>query len=142
MATTEQSIGTIVADTTTSMYHLQPRLASELNTEGNNTGPVCQSLIAAADSGVILLYGTCKPSTPYHAYPTLPYDPHRPLCNLEEKKLKNTFLNIIMIIGSILNALAGKFSKDTSKKGKGTKTGTPHRWRSFYMSQYDWLNNA
>ncbi len=41
--------------------------------------------------------------------------------------------------GSILNALAGKFSEDTRKKRKGAKIGTPRDWRSFYMAQYDWL---
>ena len=34
-------------------------------------------------------------------------------------------------IGSILNPLTGKFSEDTRKKGKGTKTGASHDWRSF-----------
>ncbi len=29
-------------------------------------------------------------------------------------------------IGSMLNPLAGKFSKDTRKKGKGAKTGASH----------------
>ncbi len=38
-----------------------------------------------------------------------------------------------------LNPLAGKFSEDTRKKDKGTKTGTSHDSRSFYLSQYDWL---
>ncbi len=42
-------------------------------------------------------------------------------------------------IGSILNLLAGKFSEDTQKKGKGMKTGASHDWRSFYLLQYDWL---
>ncbi len=37
-------------------------------------------------------------------------------------------------IGSILNPLAGKVSEDTRKKGRGAKTGTPHDWRSFYLS--------
>ncbi len=41
--------------------------------------------------------------------------------------------------GSILNPLAGKFSEDTRKKGNGAKTGASHDWRSFYLSQYDWL---
>ena len=45
-------------------------------------------------------------------------------------------------IGSILNPLAANFSEDTRKKGKGAKTGAPHDWRSFYMSQYDWLNGS
>ena len=42
-------------------------------------------------------------------------------------------------IGSILNPLAGKFSEDTRKKGKGAKTGASNDWRGFYLSQYDWL---
>ncbi len=41
--------------------------------------------------------------------------------------------------GSILNPLAGKFSKDIRKKGKGRKKGASHHWRSIYLSQYDWL---
>ncbi len=45
-------------------------------------------------------------------------------------------------IGSILNPLAGKFSEGTRKKGKGTKTGAFHDWRSFYLSQYDWLKGS
>ncbi len=45
-------------------------------------------------------------------------------------------------IGSILNPLAGKFSEDTRKKGKGAKTGASHDWRSFYLSQYDWLKGC
>ncbi len=50
-------------------------------------------------------------------------------------------INIIhVIIGSILNPLAGKFSEDTRKKGKGAKT--PHDWRSFYLSHYDWLKGS
>ncbi len=44
--------------------------------------------------------------------------------------------------GSILNPLAGTFSEDTRKKGKGGKTGTSHDWRSFYLSQYDWLKGS
>ena len=43
------------------------------------------------------------------------------------------------IIGSILKPLAGKFSEDTRKKGKGVKTAASHDWQSFYLSQYDWL---
>ncbi len=42
-------------------------------------------------------------------------------------------------IGCILNPLAGKFSEDTRKKNKGAKTCASHDWRSFYLSQYDWL---
>ncbi len=45
-------------------------------------------------------------------------------------------------IGSILNPLAGKFSEDTRKKGKGAKTGASHDWRNFYLSQYDWLKGS
>ncbi len=45
-------------------------------------------------------------------------------------------------MGSILNPLAGKFSEDTRKKGKGAKTGAPYNWWSFYMSQYDWLKGS
>ncbi len=47
-----------------------------------------------------------------------------------------------MTIGSILNPSAGKFSEYTRKKGKGTKTGVSHDWRSFYLSQYDWLKGS
>ena len=43
------------------------------------------------------------------------------------------------VIGSILNPLVGKFSENTRRKGKGAKTGASHDWRSFYLSQYDWL---
>ncbi len=42
-------------------------------------------------------------------------------------------------IGSVLNPLAGTFTEDTRKKGKGEKTGASHDWRGFYLSQYDWL---
>ena len=45
-------------------------------------------------------------------------------------------------IGSILNPLAGKFSDDIRKKGKGAKTGASHDWRSFYLSQHDWLKGS
>ncbi len=45
-------------------------------------------------------------------------------------------------IGSILNPLAGKFSENTRKKGKGMKPGASHDWRSSYLSQYDWLNGS
>ncbi len=38
--------------------------------------------------------------------------------------------------------MAGKFSEDTRKKGKGTETGTPHDWQSFNMLQYDWLKGS
>ncbi len=48
----------------------------------------------------------------------------------------------LMTTGSILNHLAGKFSEDTRKKGKGTKTGASHDWQSFYLSQYDWLKGG
>ncbi len=44
-----------------------------------------------------------------------------------------------IIIGSILSPLVRKFFEDTRKKGKGAKTGASHDWRSFYLSQYDWL---
>ncbi len=43
---------------------------------------------------------------------------------------------------SILNPLAGKVSEDTRKKGKGAKTGASHDWRSFHLSQYDWLKGS
>ncbi len=46
------------------------------------------------------------------------------------------------VIGSILNPLAGKCSEDTRKKCKGAKTGASHDWRSFYLSQYDWLKGG
>ncbi len=45
-------------------------------------------------------------------------------------------------IGSILNPLARKYSEDTRKKGKGVKTGASHIWRSFYLSQYDWIKGS
>ena len=45
-------------------------------------------------------------------------------------------------IGTILSPLAGKFSEDTRTKGKGAKTGASHDWRSFYLSQYDWLKGS
>ncbi len=38
--------------------------------------------------------------------------------------------------------MAGKFSEDTRKTGKGAKTGASHDWRSFYLSQYDWLKGS
>ncbi len=47
-----------------------------------------------------------------------------------------------VIIGSILNPLAGKFSENTRKKGKGVKTGAHRDWRRFYLSQYDWLKGS
>ncbi len=48
-----------------------------------------------------------------------------------------------VVIRSILNSLAGKFSEDTRKKGnKGAKTGTSHDWRGFYLSQNDWLKGS
>ncbi len=49
---------------------------------------------------------------------------------------------IFGVIGSILNPLVGKISEDTRKKGKGAKTGAAHNWRSFYLSQYDWLKGS
>ncbi len=47
-----------------------------------------------------------------------------------------------IIIGSILNPLAGKLSEDTRKNGKGPKTVASHDWRSFYLSQYEWLKGS
>ncbi len=47
-----------------------------------------------------------------------------------------------IVIGSILIPLAGKLSEDTRKEGKGAKTGASHDWRSFYLSQYDWLKGG
>ncbi len=47
-----------------------------------------------------------------------------------------------LYIWFILIPLAGKFSEDTQKKGKGAKTGASHDWRSFYLSQYDWLKGS
>ncbi len=55
-------------------------------------------------------------------------------------------------IGSILNPLAGKFSEDTQKKGKVTKTGASHDWWSLLfvaiwlakgsqMTKVVWLSN-
>ncbi len=49
---------------------------------------------------------------------------------------------LTLVIRSILNPLAGKFSEDTRKKGKGAKTGASHNWRSFYLSQNDWLKGS
>ncbi len=54
----------------------------------------------------------------------------------------STRWNKYQTIGSILNPLAGKFSEDTRKKGKGAKTGASHDWRSFCLSQYDWLKGS
>ncbi len=48
----------------------------------------------------------------------------------------------VFLIGSTLNPLEGKFSEDTRKKGKGAKTGASHDWRSFSLSQYDWLKGS
>ncbi len=45
-------------------------------------------------------------------------------------------------IRSILTPLKGKFCEDTQKKGKGAKAGASHDWRSFYLSQYDWLKGS
>ncbi len=47
-----------------------------------------------------------------------------------------------MPIGGILSFLAGKCFEDTRKKGIGAKTGASHDWRSFYLSQYDWLKGS
>ena len=38
--------------------------------------------------------------------------------------------------------LGGKIFEDTRKKGKGAKTGASNDWRSFYLSQYDWLKGS
>ncbi len=39
--------------------------------------------------------------------------------------------------------LAGKkVSEDTRKKAKGAKSGASQDWRSFYLSQYDWLKGS
>ncbi len=51
-------------------------------------------------------------------------------------------LEVNLTMGSILNPLAGKFSEDTRKKGKGAKTGASHDWQSFYLSRYDWLKGS
>ncbi len=51
-------------------------------------------------------------------------------------------LRLYTWIGSILNPLAGKFSEDTRKRGKGAKTRASHDRRSFYLSQYDWLKGS
>ncbi len=66
---------------------------------------------------------------------------------LYKKVLNNLGYNmvtehLILIIGSILNPLAGKFSEDTRKKCKGVKRGASHEWRSFYLSQYDGLKGS
>ncbi len=55
---------------------------------------------------------------------------------------RNSTVSLMGSIGSILNPLAGKFSEDTRKKGKGAITGASHDWRSFYLSQYDWLKGS
>ncbi len=51
-------------------------------------------------------------------------------------------IKINHLIGSILNPLEWKFSDHTRKKGKDAKTGASHYWRSFYLSQYDWLKGS
>ncbi len=38
--------------------------------------------------------------------------------------------------------MAGNFSEDTRKKGKGAKTGAYHVCWRFYLSQYDWLKGS
>ncbi len=38
--------------------------------------------------------------------------------------------------------MVGKFSKGTQKKGQGAKIGASHDWRSFYLSQYNWLKGS
>ncbi len=47
-----------------------------------------------------------------------------------------------MKIGSILNPLAGKFSKDTGKKGKGAKQGHLTIGRPFICRNNDWLKGS
>ncbi len=59
-----------------------------------------------------------------------------------EREYMCYFWTLSALIGSILNPLAGKFPKDPRKKYKGAKTGTAHDWRSFYLSQYDWLKGS
>ena len=49
---------------------------------------------------------------------------------------------LFRLIGSILNPLAGKLSEDTRNEGKGAKTGISHDWRTFYLSQCDWLKGG
>ncbi len=56
--------------------------------------------------------------------------------------IQDTFNDKCYPTGSILNALAGKYSKDTWKKGKGTKAAASHDWQNFYLSQYDWLKGS
>ncbi len=58
------------------------------------------------------------------------------VCRWGEVDIENTG-KLINDIGSILNPLAGKRSKDTRKTGKGAKTRASRDWRSFYLSQYD-----
>ncbi len=55
---------------------------------------------------------------------------------------RHRYLQWHLRIGSSLNPLAGKFSEDTREKGKGANTGASHDWRSFYLSQYDWLKGS
>ncbi len=51
-------------------------------------------------------------------------------------------VSVKLWIGIILNPLAGKFSEDTRQKVKARKQGAAHDWRSFYLSQYDWLKGS
>ncbi len=63
-------------------------------------------------------------------------------CNVWLHTYRTAWFEQKLPIGSILNPLAGKFSEDTRKKGKGAKAGASHDWRSFYLSQYDWLKGS
>ncbi len=51
-------------------------------------------------------------------------------------------LNGYKLNSEYFKPLAGKFSEDTRKKGKGAKTGASDNWRSYYLSQYDWLKGS
>ncbi len=64
-------------------------------------------------------------------------DHYSKLVMIWKHSMTSSILTNFLSIGSILNPLAGKLSEDTRKKGKGAKTGAPHDWRSFYLSQYD-----
>ncbi len=66
----------------------------------------------------------------------------KPHCATEPNPVDPAWILDLQGIGSILNPLAGKFLEGTRKKGKGAKTGVSHDWRSYYLSQYDWLKGS
>ncbi len=52
-------------------------------------------------------------------------------------------MNVIIIVGSILNPLGKKISVGTRKKRKHVKTVTPRDCRpNFHMRQCDWLKGS